>query len=72
MQTNNIHIQLPTHQLKPKYKNNEYNKNIFEYEFSIDKFDPNISITPPNLFIENLKKRMSIYYTPSNDIYSHT
>jgi 5'-3' exonuclease len=71
MQSSTIHIQLPTRQLKPKNKNNEYSKKLCEYEFSTDKFDPNISMTPPNTFMENLKKRMSNYY-PSSDIYSYT
>jgi hypothetical protein len=28
-----------------------------------DCFDPNISTSPPNHFIELLKKRMELYYT---------
>jgi hypothetical protein len=30
-----------------------------------DCFDPNIATSPPNHFIELLKKRMELYYTES-------
>jgi hypothetical protein len=35
----------------------------YELQPSRDCFDPNISSSPPNNFMELLKKRMELYYT---------
>lgn len=42
-------------------------KKYYNYELQPirDCFDPNISTSPPNNFIELLKKRMEQYYTES-------
>jgi hypothetical protein len=32
----------------------------------VDRFDPNISGSPPNIFVDTLKQRMDVYY--ANDI----
>ena len=65
MQSNTVvNIRLP--------KNNHYNdtnKNCYgiqsNYELQPirDCFDPNISTSPPNNFIELLKKRINTYYS---------
>lgn len=48
---------------KKKYngcrENNEHNKNSLEMNNSM--FDPTISGSPPNSFLENLKRRMTVY-----------
>jgi hypothetical protein len=33
-----------------------------------DRFDPNISSSPPNTFINTLKNRMDVYYTNTNSM----
>jgi hypothetical protein len=60
----NIDVRLPkksTYTAINKSKLNE--KYNYELQPIRDCFDPNISSSPPNHFIELLKKRMELYYT---------
>jgi hypothetical protein len=61
-----VNIRLPKKNIciisnKSKY-NEKYN---YELQPIRDCFDPNISTSPPNDFIELLKKRMEFFYTES-------
>lgn len=41
------------------------NFDVFNAE---DRFDPNITSSPPNVFINMLQQRIDVYYTNMNDI----
>ncbi len=65
----NKNIELPTkkpHQFK---ENTENDIKIPDHmAYTLGRFDPNhISNTPPNHFIENLKKRIDVYYSSPSD-----
>ena len=60
----NRNIELPTKKTQECKENNETGMKIPEnMVYTLGRFDPNhISNTPPNHFIENLKKRIDVYY----------
>jgi hypothetical protein len=47
---------------KSSYPYNPSYSNSFSLSTSTNAFDPNISGSPPNLFMNSLKNRMDIYY----------
>lgn len=47
---------------KSSYSYNPSYTNSFSLSTSTNVFDPNISGSPPNLFMNSLKHRMDIYY----------
>ena len=62
-----VNIRLPkknTWIISTKLKYNE--KYNYELQPIRDCFDPNISTSPPNDFIELLKKRMELLYTETS------
>lgn len=65
----NIHknIELPTNKTQKIKENSSNVINIqMNTGYTLGRIDPNhISNTPPNHFMENLRKRIDIYYTPN-------
>lgn len=59
-----INIQLPNNAKKEDTIDNKSDFKMHEYMgYDLGRFDPNhISNTPPNNFIDTLKKRIDIYY----------
>ncbi len=69
MQNISNNIQLPKKNINRCFtenKNLHYNNyNAFNVQPGLSVFNPdNISSTPPNHFLSDLEKRMSIYYLP--------
>jgi hypothetical protein len=58
-------IQLPNRPLKIEKKENGRINNSSTYEFHTDHFDSNFGMSPPNFFMDNLKKRMTLYHPSS-------
>jgi len=67
MQTVNsevVNIRLPKNNTYIPTNKSKLNENYnYELQPTRDCFDPNIATSPPNHFIELLKKRMEQYYT---------
>lgn len=65
-----IHVILPNKE-KSYIKENttyiDYTNAPFYVATTSTVFDPNLSSSPPNLFINSLQKRMDIYYEKKSD-----
>jgi hypothetical protein len=48
-----------------------YNRSSINYEVCpvVDRFDPNMSGSPPNTFVSILQKRMNVYYSNETVLY---
>jgi hypothetical protein len=51
---------------KISIKNTAMNYDVYP---AADRFDPNMSSSPPNAFISTLKQRMDVYYTNKIETY---
>jgi hypothetical protein len=61
-------IQFPKKTVIQNNNNTFINNNAVNYDVypATDRFDPNISSSPPNAFVDILKQRMNMYYINDN------
>lgn len=65
-----ININLPNSQKihihTPQLNEDSNNKSNYHLYLNTNNFDPNISSSPPNTFMQNLHERMNSYYSPTS------
>ena len=72
--TENLKIEFPKTKLKTENinKSSEIVSQYYDVYSIADRFDPNISGSPPNVFISTLKQRMDVYFSDAHSIRMNT